>query len=91
MSGGIINARGRPSYGYPCSHCGELTNDHVFMDATATCDDCLLERTTPWCIRCGRDHHGGCVDVLVAEALDASAADSAELFLADRARGASDG
>jgi hypothetical protein len=64
-----------------CRWCGETTNDHVYLDGTAECDRCLADRSTPWCIDCGRDHHGDCGDVLLAEALGETVGESAERFL----------
>lgn len=81
MNDKIIHARGRWPNAYPCKHCGELTNDHVYGDRTAECDECLSERGTPHCIKCPRDHHGDCGSVTRP---GESLADTAARFLADR-------
>ncbi len=80
----VSHHRGRSPVACPCRHCGDLTNEHVYGDQTAECDDCLRERGTPWCPDCGRDHHGDCGSALAAEALGESVAESAARYLAER-------
>lgn len=83
MAEGIMRGPGRPNYGHPCRYCGEMTNDHVYFDGTADCNERLRERVTPWCVDCGRNHHGDCASGLVAEALGESVAESAARYLAE--------
>jgi hypothetical protein len=76
----VSHSRGRPD-AYPCQFCGELTNEHVYGDRSAACDECLLERMMPWCIECGRNHHGDCASMTRP---GETTADAAARFLADR-------
>ena len=74
----VVHNRGRWPNAYPCVHCGVLTNDHVYLQNlnwTAACDACSSQRGTPWCIECGRNHHGNCASVqLPGETIDEAAA-----------------